>query len=298
MDATLMPAASQNTLTLPSPAKLNLFLHINGQREDGYHLLQTVFQLLDYGDELSFTPNTTGELTLTPAIKGVPNEQNLIIKAARLLQNQVQQKTGAQLGAHITLTKRLPMGGGIGGGSSNAATALLGLNKLWQANLSLNELAALGISLGADVPVFVHGHSAWAEGIGEKLTPVDLPAKWFVVLRPDVHICTRDIFSKKSLTRSTPIIKVAAFLEGDNGNGSFNARNDCQNVVTQHYPKVKQAVDWLNFFSPAQLTGTGSCVFAAFDSEASARNVLASKPEDIEGFAAKGVNRSPLHALV
>lgn len=294
--------ATSTTLTLPSPAKLNLFLHINGQREDGYHLLQTVFQLLDYGDELSFTPNTTGELTLTPAIAGVPNAQNLIIKAARLLQQHLQEQQpaiGRSIpGADIVLTKRLPMGGGIGGGSSNAATTLLGLNKLWGAGLSLHALATLGLTLGADVPVFVHGRSAWAEGIGEKITPVDLPAKWFVVLRPDVHISTSEIFSKKSLTRDTPIIKVAAFLEGHNGNDSSNVKNDCQDVVIKHHPKVKQAVDWLSFFSPAQLTGTGSCVFAAFDSEASARNVLASKPEDIEGFIAKGVNRSPLHTLI
>lgn len=295
-----------SSLSLPSPAKLNLFLHINGQREDGYHLLQTVFQLLDYGDDLHFKSNTTGELTLTPAIAGLPSEQNLIIKAAKLVQQKIQQQilqghkppSTHRLGAHITLTKRLPMGGGLGGGSSNAATTLLGLNTLWQAGLSLDELAELGVTLGADIAVFVHGHSAWAEGIGEKLTPVDLPAKWFVVLRPDVHICTAEVFSKKSLTRDTPIIKVAAFLEGDNEKGQLIARNDCQNVVIEHYPKVKQAVDWLNFFSPAQLTGTGSCVFAAFDSEASARNVLASKPEDIEGFVAKGVNRSPLHTLL
>lgn len=282
------------TLTLPSPAKLNLFLHINGQRPDGYHLLQTVFQLLDYGDELSFTANNTGELTLTPGIAGVPAEQNLIIKAAKIL----QKATHCSQGAHIALDKRLPMGGGIGGGSSNAATTLLALNHVWQTGLTLDALSKLGETLGADVPVFVQGNTAWAEGIGEKLTPVDLAAKWFVVLRPDVHIATAEIFSKKSLTRDTPIIKVAAFLEGDNEKGELLTRNDCQNVVTQHYPKVKQAVDWLNFFSPAQLTGTGSCVFAAFDSEASARNVLAKSPNDIDGFVAKGINRSPLHPLL
>lgn len=282
------------TLTLLSPAKLNLFLHINGRRPDGYHLLQTVFQLLDYGDELGFTTNNTGALTLSPSVAGVPDEQNLIIKAALLLQRTTQ----TAMGAHITLNKRLPMGGGIGGGSSNAATTLLALNTLWQTGLSLNTLSQLGETLGADVPVFVQGRSAWAEGVGEKLTPVDLPAKWFVVLRPDVHIATADVFSKKGLTRDTPIIKVAAFLEGSNQKGDLVTRNDCQNVVLQHYPKVKQAVDWLNFFSPAQLTGTGSCVFAAFDSEASARNVLARKPDNIQGFVAKGINRSPLHPLL
>lgn len=269
-------------ITLPSPAKLNLFLHINGQRNDGYHQLQTVFQLLDYGDTLSFKP--ANELSLSPGTLAIPFEDNLIIKAARKL----QAVTCCNQGAAISIIKRLPMGGGIGGGSSNAATALLGLNHLWKTGLSLRELADIGLSLGADVPVFVHGHSAWAEGVGEIISPIELPERWYVVIRPDVHISTADIFSQKDLTRNTPIIKVAAFLEG-------GGRNDCQNLVLKHYPKVREAVDWLNFFSPTMLTGTGSCIFAAFTSETEAKAVYAGRPEHLEGFVAKGVNRSPLH---
>ncbi len=274
-------------LTLPSPAKLNLFLHINGRRPDGYHQLQTVFQLLDYGDELSFESTDDAVLTLNPLIEGLPNEENLIIRAAKLL----QQHTDCTKGARIVLTKRLPMGGGIGGGSSNAATTLLALNLLWQTQLSTEQLASLGKRLGADVPVFIHGRSAWAEGIGEIITPLDLPTRWYLVIRPNVHVSTADIFAKKKLTRDTPIIKVAAFLEG-------GGKNDCQDLVLESFPQVKEAIDWLNFFSQARLTGTGSCIFAAFDSEAEAKEVLALKPVHLQGFVAKGVNRSPLHTAL
>ncbi|MDZ7925314.1 MAG: 4-(cytidine 5'-diphospho)-2-C-methyl-D-erythritol kinase [Marinagarivorans sp.] len=276
-----------NALTLPSPAKLNLFLHINGRRADGYHLLQTVFQLLDYGDELSFVASDTATLTLSPTIEGLPSEQNLIIRAAKLLQHA----TGCQKGADITLLKRLPMGGGIGGGSSNAATTLVALNHLWQSQLSTEQLADLGAQLGADVPVFVHGHSAWAEGVGERITPLDLPARWYLVIRPNVHISTAEVFAKKKLTRDTPVIKVAAFLGG-------GGKNDCQDVVLASFPQVKEAIDWLNFFSQARLTGTGSCIFASFESEAKAKEVLALKPAHLEGFVAKGVNRSPLYTAL
>lgn len=274
-------------LTLPSPAKLNLFLHINGRRSDGYHLLQTVFQLLDYGDELSFETTHDATLTLSPAIEGLANEDNLIFRAAKLL----QQHTHCTTGAHITLTKRLPMGGGIGGGSSNAATTLVALNHLWQTQLSTEQLASLGAQLGADVPVFIHGQSAWAEGVGEILTPLDLPTRWYLVIRPNVHVSTAEIFAKKKLTRDTPIIKVAAFLEG-------GGKNDCQDIVLESFPQVKEAIDWLNFFSQARLTGTGSCIFAVFDSEAEAKEVLALKPVHLDGFVAKGVNRSPLHTAL
>ena len=274
-------------LTLPSPAKLNLFLHINGQRADGYHQLQTVFQLLDYGDTLAFTPRPDAKIVLTPEIPGLSTADNLIMRAAELL----RQATGVKLGANIELQKRLPMGGGIGGGSSNAATTLLALNHLWQTKLDLPSLAKLGVQLGADVPVFVLGNSAWAEGIGDVISPVDLAAKWYLVIRPSVHVSTAEIFSQKKLTRDTPIIKVAAFLEG-------GGKNDCQDVVLERYPQVKEAVDWLNFFSPAKLTGTGACIFASFDSEAQAKSVFASRPEHLEGFVAKGVNRSPLHTAL
>ncbi|HEY7773140.1 MAG TPA: 4-(cytidine 5'-diphospho)-2-C-methyl-D-erythritol kinase [Marinagarivorans sp.] len=274
-------------LTLPSPAKLNLFLHINGRRADGYHQLQTVFQLLDYGDQLTFSSRTDNALNLTPEIHGVAHSDNLIIRAAELLRSA----SGCRAGADITLAKKLPMGGGIGGGSSNAATALLALNHLWQTGFSLEQLAQLGIQLGADVPVFVRGFSAWAEGVGEIISPIELPSRWYLVVRPNVHISTAEVFSQKNLTRDTHIIKVAAFLEG-------GGKNDCQDIVLQRYPQVKEAVDWLNFFSPAQLTGTGSCIFAAFDSEAEAKSVFASRPEHLEGFVAKGVNRSPLHTAL
>ena len=271
-------------LTLPSPCKLNLFLHINGRLPNGYHQLQTVFQLLDYGDTLHFELASTDTITLSPEIAGVKFEDNLIIKAAKLL----RAASGTTQGAHIKLDKRLPMGGGIGGGSSNAATTLVGLNHLWQTELSTEQLAEIGLQLGADVPVFVKGQSAWAEGVGEALSPIELPERWYVVIRPDVHISTAEIFSQKKLTRDTPIIKVAAFLEG-------GGRNDCQNIVLQHYPQVKEAVDWLNQYSEARLTGTGSCIFASFANEGEAKSVLANRPEHLEGFVAKGVNRSPLH---
>ena len=271
-------------LTLPSPCKLNLFLHINGRLPNGYHQLQTVFQLLDYGDTLHFELASTDTITLSPEIAGVKFEDNLIIKAAKLL----RAASGTTQGAHIKLDKRLPMGGGIGGGSSNAATTLVGLNHLWQTELSTEQLAEIGLQLGADVPVFVKGQSAWAEGVGEALSPIELPERWYVVIRPDVHISTAEIFSQKKLTRDTPIINVAAFLEG-------GGRNDCQNIVLQHYPQVKEAVDWLNQYSEARLTGTGSCIFASFANEGEAKSVLANRPEHLEGFVAKGVNRSPLH---
>ncbi len=274
-------------LTLPSPAKLNLFLHINGQHEDGYHQLQTAFQLLEYGDTLTFTPRADSQITLAPEIPGLCTTDNLVMRAAELL----RKATNHQQGVSIELHKKLPMGGGIGGGSSNAATALLALNHLWKTSLSLQALAKLGHSLGADVPVFVLINSAWAEGIGEIISPVDLPSKWYLVIHPRVHISTAEIFSQKKLTRDTPIIKVAAFLEGV-------GRNDCQDLVLQRYPQVKEAVDWLNFFSPARLTGTGACIFASFDSEAEAKKVFASRPEHLEGFVAKGVNRSPLHTAL
>lgn len=271
-------------LILPSPAKLNLFLHITGRRPDGYHNLQTVFQLLDYGDELSFATRTDGDIQILPALPGVAPQDNLIYKAAR----QLQRASGSLQGATIELTKRLPMGGGLGGGSSNAATTLLGLNQLWQTGFTIDELATMGRELGADVPVFVRGQTAWAEGIGDQLSPLELPRHWYLVLAPECEVATAAIFSNKDLTRDTPNIKVAAFLEE-------GGKNDCQPVVEQHYPQVKDAVDWLSRFGPARLTGTGACVFAAFATEASAQEVLAKRPKQLNGFVAKGANESLLH---
>lgn len=270
------------SLVLPAPAKLNLFLHVTGRRDDGYHLLQTVFQLLDYGDELTFTAADT--LQLSPALPGVDPEQNLILRAARAL----QAATGCQRGAHITLEKRLPMGAGLGGGSSDAATTLLGLNHLWQTGLSIDELAALGVTLGADVPVFVRGHSAWAEGIGDELTPLDLPEVWFVVMTPPVEAKTAVIFSAPELTRHTSPITIAAFL--DRG-----GHNDCEPVARMHYPQVAHALDWLAKFGPARMTGTGSSVFCTMPNRDAAVAVLQQCPTGMSGFVAQGVNRSMLH---
>jgi len=272
------------SLTLPCPAKLNLFLHITGRRADGYHNLQTVFQLLDYGDQLTLKANLDGQIRISPPIPGLPTHENLIFKAAQLLKPYVNPDCGAD----ISLVKRLPMGGGIGGGSSNAASTLLGLNTLWDAKLTMDQLAELGRQLGADVPVFVHGKSAWAEGIGEQLRELTLPEKYFVVLAPNCHVSTASIFSHKELTRDTLAITVAAFLEK-------GGKNDCQTLVEKLFPQVRDAVEWLNNFSPAQLTGTGACVFATFPTKAAAEAVVAKLPGHIGGFVAQGVNQSPLH---
>jgi len=285
------PSDNRPTLSLPAPAKLNLFLHINGRRSDGYHNLQTIFQLLDRGDLLHITRREDGSINLTPSLEGVANEDNLIVKAARLLAGI----THCHLGADIRLEKKLPMGGGIGGGSSNAATTLLGLNALWQTQLPLEQLAELGRQLGADVPVFVRGQSAWAEGVGEVLQPLELPEKWFLVLTPDCHVSTAEIFSHKRLTRDTPIIKVAASFER-------SSRNDCQPLVRELYPEVDKALTWLSQYGDARMTGTGACVFAPFDSATAAQAVLDALkrggPTSLQGFVAKGVNQSPVHSLL
>ncbi|MFJ4373453.1 4-(cytidine 5'-diphospho)-2-C-methyl-D-erythritol kinase [Pseudomonas japonica] len=271
-------------LTLPAPAKLNLMLHILGRRADGYHELQTLFQFLDHGDELSFAAREDGEIRLVTEIPGVPHDSNLIVRAARKL----QQLTGTPLGADIWLDKVLPMGGGIGGGSSDAATTLLGLDHLWNTRCSEDQLAELGLGLGADVPVFVRGHAAFAEGVGEKLTPVDPHEPWYVVLVPQVSVSTAEIFSHPLLTRNSKPIKVRPVPEG-------NSRNDCQAVVEQSYPEVRNSLNLLNKFTNARLTGTGSCVFGAFPDKAEADRVLALLADSQTGFVAKGSNVSMLH---
>ncbi|MFL1404243.1 4-(cytidine 5'-diphospho)-2-C-methyl-D-erythritol kinase [Marinobacter sp. M1N3S26] len=276
-----------NDITLPSPAKLNLFLHITGRRDDGYHELQTLFQFLEFGDTLTFKLRDDGAINLQPDIDGVPRDQNLIVRAAERL----QEVSGTTLGADITLDKQLPMGGGLGGGSSNAATTLVGLNHLWQTGWPEDRLADLGLTLGADVPVFVRGKAALGEGVGEKLTPASPPEDWFVVLKPDVEISTGEIFSNPGLTRNTPRITIAPAFEGD----ASGYRNDCEDVVKQLYPEVKISLDWLSTFGPARLTGTGACVFGRFPTEAEARTVWAERPTGITGFVARGVNLSPLH---
>ncbi|WP_313513089.1 4-(cytidine 5'-diphospho)-2-C-methyl-D-erythritol kinase [Pseudomonas sp.] len=270
-------------LTLPAPAKLNLMLHILGRRADGYHELQTLFQFLDYADELSFRVREDGEIRLHSDVPGVPHESNLIVRAAR----QLQRESGTTLGADIWLEKRLPMGGGIGGGSSDAATTLLGLDHLWQLDWNVDRLAALGLGLGADVPVFVRGHAAFAEGVGEALTPVELEEPWFLVAIPQVAVSTAEIFGDPELTRNTPAITVRTVLEQ-------GGRNDCQSVVERRYPDVRNALILLNNFVSARLTGTGCCVFGSFPSEAEADKVAAQLPASLPGFVAKGSNVSML----
>jgi len=273
-----------HTLTLPAPAKLNLWLHIIGRRADGYHELETVFQFLDHGDELSFAVRDYCMDPLHTEIEAVPHDSNLIVRAARKLQEQ----SGSTLGADIWLTKVLPMGGGIGGGSSDAATTLLALAHLWQLDWDEDRLAALGLSLGADVPVFVRGHAAFAQGVGEQLTPVDPDEPWYVVLVPQVSVSTVEIFSHPQLTRDSLPLNMRPVPEG-------NSRNDCQPVVEQSYPEVRNALNSLGKFTEARLTGTGSCVFGAFPSKAEADKVLALLSATQTGFVAKGSNISMLH---
>jgi len=267
----------------PSPAKLNLFLYITGRRADGYHELQTLFQFLDHGDEIAIHINDSGKISLIPELEGVKTEDNLIWKAATAL----QKKTGCTLGADIELNKVLPMGGGIGGGSSNAATVLVALNFLWQTNLSDDELAEIGLVLGADVPVFIRGFAAFAEGVGEQLTAVDAEEKWYLVVRPDVSISTKDIFCHPGLTRNTPKRELFTLLDSQ-------YENDCEKIVRLIYPEVDKQLSWLLQYAPSRLTGTGSCVFAEFTSKNEAQNVLAKLPGNVSAFIAQGRNVSPL----
>lgn len=276
-------------MTWPAPAKLNLFLYITGQREDGYHTLQTLFQFLDYGDTLTIEPRKDGKICLLTPVEGVPDEENLIVRAARLLMKRAAEteRLAASCGADIAIEKRLPMGGGLGGGSSNAATVLVALNHLWQCGLSVDELAQLGLTLGADVPVFVRGHAAFAEGVGELLTPVDPPEKWYLVAHPGVSIPTPLIFGDPALPRNTPVRSINTLLNCEFG-------NDCEVIARKRFREVDAALSWLLEYAPSRLTGTGACVFAEFDTESSARQVLEQAPEWLNGFVARGVNLSPL----
>ncbi|WP_373963726.1 4-(cytidine 5'-diphospho)-2-C-methyl-D-erythritol kinase [Kosakonia sacchari] len=275
--------------TWPAPAKLNLFLYITGQRADGYHTLQTLFQFLDYGDTLSIEPRRDGEIRLLTPLEGVPDEENLIVRAARLLIQRAAQsgRLPAGSGAEIAIDKRLPMGGGLGGGSSNAATVLVALNHLWGCKLSVDELAELGLRLGADVPVFVRGHAAFAEGVGEILTPVNPPEKWYLVAHPGVSIPTPVIFKDPELPRNTPQRSIDTLLKCEFG-------NDCEVIARKRFREVDAALSWLLEYAPSRLTGTGACVFSEFDTESAARQVLEQAPEWLHGFVARGVNLSPL----
>ena len=275
--------ASSEQLVLPAPAKLNLFLHITGRREDGYHELQTLFQLLDFGDTITLQSRQDGVIELLDNSPGVEHEQNLIVRAARLL----QQRTGCALGATIRCSKRLPQGGGLGGGSSNAASTLAGLNHLWQTALDQEQLATLGLELGADVPVFVRGRSAWAEGVGDRLCTVSLPQRHFLVIDPSVVVPTARIFNDKHLTRNSEAITLAHFLER-------GGRNDCEPVAKRLFPAVEQALQWLSRYTDAHLSGTGGCIFGAFEQGADIERICASIPAQWNYFTANGVDESPL----
>ncbi|MFN3398544.1 MAG: 4-(cytidine 5'-diphospho)-2-C-methyl-D-erythritol kinase [Sulfurimicrobium sp.] len=267
----------------PAPAKLNLFLHVVGRRPDGYHLLQSVFRFVDHGDQLHFNLRQDGRITRTTDLPGVPPEQDLVVRAARLL----QEATGCALGVEIAVEKRLPLGGGLGGGSSDAATVLLALNRLWHLNLPRAELQRLGLQLGADVPVFIFGESAFAEGVGELLQPVSLPPAWYLVIVPPVAVATAEIFAAPELTRDTTSIKMCDL-------STAQLRNDLQAVVGARYPEVAACLDWLAQFGNARMTGSGACVFAEFATQREARRALARKPAKWQGFVARGLDRHPL----
>ena len=271
----------------PAPAKLNLFLHINGRRADGYHDLQTMFQLLDWGDEIGIEVTDDPRIERIEGPADIDPATDLAVRAALAL----QRANGARQGARIRVRKRVPVGGGLGGGSSDAATVLLVLNRLWGTSLTPAELASLGLALGSDVPIFVHGSSAWAEGRGEKLTPLELPEAWYLVLHPGVAVATAEIFQAPELTRNSPIITIRALSPGQ-------TRNDCEPVVRSRYPAVAAALDWLGARATARLSGTGSCVFASFASAADAERVAARVPDEWSARVARGLNRSPLLAAL
>jgi 4-diphosphocytidyl-2-C-methyl-D-erythritol kinase len=267
----------------PAPAKLNLMLRIIGQRADGYHLLQTVFQFVDFCDWLTFHPVDNGKVCLKKTIPGVAEADDLTVRAALLL----KAETGCNFGVHIDVEKNLPMGGGLGGGSSDAATTLVVLNELWELHLPREKLLSMGLSLGADVPVFIYGHSSWGEGVGEKLSPIIVPEQWVVILRPDCHVDTKEIFSAKDLTRNSKSIKMPDFIRGEH-------QNDCLQAVCGRYPLVKEAIQDLSEFSEARLTGTGSCVFAPFDSLEAADQAYHALKNKWTAYLAKSNNESPL----
>ncbi len=289
MDPTaLNPRGAEASLRdCPAPAKLNLFLHVLGRRDDGYHLLQTAFRLLDWGDTLDFIRRDDGQIHRSSALEGVPEEQDLVVRAARLL----QARSGTGLGADIHVDKVLPMGGGIGGGSSDAATTLIALNRLWQTGLSRVELQAIGLELGADVPVFVFGRDAFAEGVGEALQALELPPAWYVIVSPGVTVPTAEIFSAPGLTRNNAPIKMADFVAGP-------TRNDLQPVACDLYPEVARAIEWLGHHAPARMTGSGACVFAEVASEFEAHRIVESCPPPWQAWKARSLARHPLYEWV
>ncbi len=282
----------------PAPAKLNLFLHVTGRRPDGYHLLQTVFQLLDHGDMLHFEARDDGTIRRVSDIAGVPEESDLVVRAAKLLREASRNRPAEQCGADIRIDKRLPMGGGLGGGSSDAATTLIALNHLWQTGLRRSELMALGLKLGADVPFFIFGRNAFAEGIGDALVPVATPDCWYVVIEPGVSVPTVAIFSDPDLTRNTKPVRILDFSDAPKNFG----KNDLQVVATKLFPPVAEAIEWLGQYGDARMTGSGACVFCAFPHEQQAEEVLQelheTGPAQWKAWKARAIERHPLSHLL
>lgn len=271
----------------PAPAKLNLFLHVIGQRADGYHLLQTAFQFIDICDQLVFTQRSDDRVTRSKGLAGLPEENDLVVRAAALL----CEAAGVVRGVDIQVSKNIPVGGGLGGGSSDAATTLLVLNRLWQLGLSIESLQLLGLELGADVPVFVGGRAAWAEGVGDRLMPMDFPEPFFLVLDPGCEVSTPEVFRDPELTRNSPPVTIPGFL-------SAGGRNDCTAVVRRRYPEVAKALDWLSEFGEARLTGTGGCMFLACQNAREASEIRRQVPGPWTGIAVRGRNCSPVHELI
>ena len=276
----------QGFQTFLAPAKINLFLHITGRRANGYHTLQSVFQLLDFYDTIHLKPTQTGKIKRVNDIANVPASQDLCVQAAIAL----QQATACKLGVDIAVEKCIPMGGGLGGGSSDAATVLIALNHLWQTNLSRKQLMQIGLTLGADVPVFIFGQNAWAEGVGEQLSAIDLAPHYYVVLTPQVHVSTAQVFANSALTRDTKPLKIADFSRDTN---SEVFRNDLEAVVCKEFPAVASTLKWLSQYGKARMSGSGASVFLAVNSQTKADEILAQKPENIAGFVAKGIAKHP-----
>ena len=274
-----------------APAKINLFLHITGRRADGYHTLQSVFQLLDFYDTIHLKPTQTGEIKRVNDFANVPPSEDLCVRSAIAL----QQVTGCTQGVEIFVEKRIPIGGGLGGGSSDAATLLIALNHLWQINLSRKQLMQIGLTLGADVPVFIFGQNAWAEGIGEQLSTIDLLPSYYVVLTPQVHVSTKQVFANSALTRDTKPLKIADF-----SSGAYSSvfRNDLETIVCEEFPAVASSLKWLGQYGRAKMSGSGASVFLAVNSKLKADEILAQKPANIAGFVAKGLMKHPHIALI
>lgn len=287
MALSLVSTVNAATHKFPAPGKLNLMLRVVGRRADGYHLLQTVFRFIDYGDALTFRVRRDDAINRINDVPGVPTECDLTLRAARLLRD----RAGVKCGVDIALEKRLPLGGGLGGGSSDAATALLALNRLWALDLPRAQLMELALELGADVPVFVFGENAWGEGIGEELQAITLPPAWYLVLTPPVAVSTQRIFAHAALKRDSKMITIQSFSAG------MCNENDLQAAVCQEHPEIARHLDWLSRFGRAMLTGSGACVFAEFDRASAARAVLAKLPGTMTGFVARGLERHPLRDL-